>query len=138
MTDDSAMLPSAVVLDRLDAISTMLDKVSRRIEAVAGRERRTRLLAVGMLVSFALDIVLTVVVTVLSVNALSQASSIHQSQLAACSISNQTRVEQITLWDYVVQLSSQNPNANKAQLSQFEAFVKKTFQPVNCAQVYHQ
>lgn len=135
MTDSSSALPDAV-LGRLEQISSTLDETAKRIEAVAGRERRTRLLAIGMLVSFALDIALTVIVTVLSVNALSQASSVHQSQLAACAISNQTRVEQITLWNYVIQLSGQNPNADKAQLAKFEAFVKQTFKPVNCAKVY--
>lgn len=134
--EDESALPVAVVLDRLDAIGTTLDAVSKRIEAVAGRERRTRLLAMGMLVSFALDIILTVVVTVLSVSALSQAATLHKSQLAACTISNETRMEQITLWNYVIQLSSKNPDSNKAQLAQFEAFVRKTFRPVDCARVY--
>ena len=124
------------VLTRLEAISGTLENVSKRIEAVAERERRTRLLAVGMLGSFVLDIVLTVIVTVLSVNALSQASAVHQAQLAACASSNQIRVEQIMLWNYVVQLSSHSPNSDPAALAKFEAFVKKTFKPVDCAKVY--
>ena len=137
MAPGEGVLPAAEVLERLEGIGTTLDAVSKRIEAVSGRERRTRLLAIGMLVSFLLDIVLTVFVTVLSVNALGQASAIHQSQLAACAISNGTRMEQITLWNYVIQLSSRNPNSNKAQLDQFGAFVRKTFKPVDCARLYH-
>jgi hypothetical protein len=123
-------------LPRMEALAGQLTVISERLEAVAGLARRTRRLAWALTVSFVLDIVLTILITFLTANALHQAASIHQSQLAACAISNQTRIEQIALWNYVVQLSSQNPDANKAQLAKFEAFVKKTFQPVNCARIY--
>ena len=132
--DDGAL--SAEVLDRLDSMTGALATVAGQLEKVAARERRTRLLAMGMLASFVLDIVLTVLVTVLSVNALSQASAVHQAQLAACASSNQIRAEQIMLWNYVVQLSSQSPNSNPAALHKFEAFVRKTFAPVDCAKIY--
>ena len=131
------------MLSRLEAISATLDQVSARIEAVARRERETarreratRKLTWGLAASFVLDIVLTVVVTVLTVNALNQSATIHQSQLTACAIGNQTRDEQITLWSYVINLSRQNPDSNRGQLDKFQQFVMATFRPVNCAKVY--
>lgn len=127
---------NAAMLGRLEQLGQTLDKVAARIETVAGRERRTRHLAWWMIVSFALDIILTVVVTILTISAISQSSAGHRAQLAACAISNQTRAEQITLWHYVVELSSQNPDSNKAQLARFEAFVRATFAPVDCARLY--
>lgn len=123
------------VLTRLEAISSTLENVSKRIEAVAERERKTRLLAIGMLGSFVLDIVLTIVVTILSVNALSQANTTHQSQLAACAVSNQTRAQQIQLWEFLFQLAGPKA-ANSPEDQKLLTFVKQTFRPVNCAQVY--
>ena len=127
---------SAAVLDRLDAMSKTLEKVAKRIEAVAGRERQTRRLAWMLAASFALDIILTVVVTVLSVNALSQANAIHQSQLAACTVSNTTRAQQIELWEFLFKLAGPKTASNPQDQALLK-FVKKTFAPVNCAQVYH-
>lgn len=127
---------SAVVLERLEGIGTVLDTVSRRIEAVAARERRTRRLTWGLAVSIILDVTLTVVVSVLSANALSQGSTLHRSQLAACAIGNQTRLGDVELWGYVLRLSAKSPNSDQAQLRMFKAFVDTTFAPVDCAGLY--
>lgn len=132
---DSEALPDAV-LSRLEAMSDTLAQVAGRIEAVAVRERRTRRLTWGLAISIILDVTLTVVVSVLSANAISQGSTLHKSQLAACVIGNQTRQGDVELWGYVLKLSAKSPDSNQAQLRMFKAFVDKTFAPVNCEQLY--
>jgi hypothetical protein len=127
---------SAAVLARLEAMSDTLVKVAGRLETVAARERRTRRLTLGLVVSIVLDVTLTIVVSVLSANALSQGSTLHKSQLAACAIGNQTRRGDVELWGYVLKLSAKSPDSNQAQLRMFKAFVDKTFAPVDCAKLY--
>jgi hypothetical protein len=126
----------ASVLDKLGALTTELGRVAERLDSVASREKRTRRLSWVLAISFALDIILTVVVALLTVSAVNQASSIKSSQLAACAIGNATRADERALWGYLVQLSDKNPGTNQSELQKFDAFVNKTFAPVNCSQVY--
>lgn len=137
-------------LGRLEQLGGLLDKVAAQLAEVAKsaaetralavkvetHSRRTRTLALGLAVSFTLDIVLTVVVTLLSVGALNQGATLHASQLTACAIGNQARTQQITLWNEVLALSAQSPNANQKTDEAFKQFIVKTFAPVNCAEVY--
>lgn len=132
---DGETLPGAV-LERLEAMSDTLVKVAGRLETVAARERRTRRLTLGLVVSIILDVTLTIVVSILSANALNQGSTLHRSQLAACAIGNQTRHDQVKLWGFVLKLSAKDPHSNQAQLRMFKAFVDTTFAPVDCAGLY--
>jgi hypothetical protein len=139
MTDHGAALPAGdrgPVADpwaQMVVLGETLDKVAERLQDVAAKGRRTRHLAVGLTVSLVLDVVLTVAVTLLSLSALDQGATLHTSQLAACSIGNQSKVEQQQLWGYLFQLSG---GAKTSAQKQFLTFVDKTFEPVNCAQVY--
>jgi hypothetical protein len=127
----------ADLLDRLEQLGTQLDGVAERLAQVDIAATRTRRLAWGLAGSFVLDVALTIVVTVLTIGAVTQGSSLHASQLAACSISNQTRENERTLWGYLVSVSEQSPKANKDELVKFQQFVNKTFAPLNCTQIYH-
>jgi hypothetical protein len=132
--DGGKVLPKQA-LDRLEEVSGTLATVAARIETVAKASRRTRQLAIALAASFVLDVALTIAVTLLSISALGQTSTLHKSELAACTISNETRTEQVTLWGYIVTLSK-NAHTDQAQLHTFEAFVAKTFAPENCARLY--
>jgi hypothetical protein len=124
------------VMSRLETLSGTLDNVAARLQSVAGRERVTRRLAVGLVASLILDVILTVVVTLLSLSAVREGATLHASQLAACAVGNQARAEQVQLWSYVIQLSAQGPHGNQAELRQFKAYIDRTFAPVACARVY--
>jgi hypothetical protein len=125
------------ILARLDALTTSLGTIAKTLGEVSGAFHRTRRqgmrIAIALAVSFALDVALTIVVTLLSVSSLNQASAVHSSQLAACAVGNQGRVEQQQLWGYLFQLSGGAKTPQERQLLQF---VDKTFAPVNCAQLY--
>lgn len=143
MTADEGGPQPADHLARLEELSKALKQVAEdlRLERVAWQKvadagRRTRQLAIGLAVSFTLDVVLTVVVTLLSVSALNQGATLHASQLAACAVGNQARAQQVTLWNEVLALSAQSPHANQQMDEAFKRFIMKTFAPVNCAEVY--
>jgi hypothetical protein len=118
---------------RLEVVAKQLAVVADRLAQVADTARRTRHLAIGLTVSIVLDVALTVVVTLLTVSALSQGTTLHASQLAACAIGNQNKLEQQQLWGYLFNLTG-GPKTSEEK--QFLTFVDKTFAPVNCAQVY--
>jgi hypothetical protein len=145
MTDNPAAphdgpLPDPV-LARLETLSGTLDTIAARIGTVAGREAKTRRLARGLAISLVLDVVLTVVVTILTFTAIHDASSVrqaqvslHTAQITACQIGNTGRMQQLQLWDFLFKLSG--PNANTPQDKQLLAYIRKTFQPLNCTKLY--
>jgi hypothetical protein len=116
-------------------VSGTLDEVAAGLLKAQAYERRTRRLTWGLLVSLILDVALTVVVSILSINAISQAQAVHQSQLAACAVGNQARADQLKLWAFLLATTAGNPGTNPAQLAQFRVFIGKTFKPVDCARV---
>lgn len=128
------------VLERLEALTQQLVMVSERLSevaaagaATAGREGRTRRLAVGLAVSFILDIALTIVVSILSVSALNQNATLHASQLSACALSNTTRADERLLWSYLFDL---NGKPATSEVKKFLAYVDTTFAPENCGALY--
>lgn len=143
MTAGDADIPRPLpdpVLARLEQVSAQLANVAEQLAAVAdttartaARERRTRRLAVGLAASFALDVALTIVVSVLSISALSQNATLHASQLSSCSVSNSTRADERLLWSYLFDLSGKPATP---EVKKFLAYVDTTFAPVNCAQLY--
>lgn len=143
MTADEGVPQPADYLARMEELGKTLTQVSSDLrkerlewEKTAAFGRRTRRLAVGLAISFALDVVLTVVVTLLSLSALNQGNTLHASQLTACMYGNQARTQQITLWNEVLALSAQSPHANTQTDEAFKQFIAKTFAPVDCARIY--
>jgi hypothetical protein len=133
-SDAGEPLPDPI-LAQLKELTDKLDEVASKLATVAGRERRTRQLAWALAGSFVLDIILTVVVAILTVSAIHQGSSVHQSQLATCAISNQTRADERQLWSYLFELSGKGA-ADNPQAKKFLVFVDKTFAPLNCSALY--
>ena len=121
------------VLSRLEALSDKLNDVSKQLQKVADASRNTRRLAIGLAVSLVLDVLLTITVTLLSLSALSQSAAQHQSQLASCAISNDSRTQQRALWGYLFNLAG---GAKTSEQKQFLGYVNKTFSPINCAKLY--
>jgi hypothetical protein len=138
VTAESELPGPSEVLERLDALTKSLGDVATQLSTVSQSFIRTRRqgvrIVIGLTASLALDVVLTIVVTLLSLSSLSQSATLHASQLTACSIGNQSKVEQQQLWAYLFQLSG---GVKNSQEEQFLSFVKKTFAPVNCTALYH-
>lgn len=125
----------------MEAISDQLEGVARRIGEVAEtnhtENQRTWRFTLGLGASLILDLMLTVVVTVLSVAALHANAILHSSQLTACAIGNQTRAEQRQLWEHLLAEATVKTSGPSTQEEKdFLAYVNQTFAPVNCATVY--
>lgn len=137
MTDGSGETVEGGNLDRLQQLADTLNEVTAQLRNVAAFGHTTRRLAIGLIVSFVLDVLLTTGVTLLTVSALNQSGALHTSQLVACGISNQTRAEQQQLWVYIFQQAAPPKTAKERAAEQaFLAHVEQTFAPVNCAAVY--
>jgi hypothetical protein len=121
------------VLARLEELTEKLTEVAIQLGKVAGRENRTRRLTVGLAASLAFDIALTVVVSILSISALSQNATLHASQLSACALANTTRADERLLWSYLFDL---NGKPATAEVKKFLAYVDTTFAPENCGVLY--
>ena len=125
---------SPPVLRRLEFMSGQLGDIAGRLAVVAAAGRKTRQLTIGQGVSLVANIALTVVAILLVIGAVSANSALHQSQLTACGIGNQTRTEQRALWAYLEQQHAVPPSINGGD---FLAYIDKTFADVNCMAVYH-
>lgn len=140
MTAGDGEVQPADPWERLEVVARQLNQVAERLRDVSAAQvkdraasRKTRHLAVGLTVSIVLDVALTVVVSLLTISALNQGTTLHASQLAACAIGNQTRVDEEQLWDYLFDVTG---GVKTAQEKQFLGYVDKTFAAVDCAAVY--
>ena len=123
------------------------------ITSLQTRSRRDRKLIYGLAVSFAVDIVLTAVISVFAVTASSTANSnasllrqvqaqqvvINKDRIVACESSNASRKGDITLWTTLLnepgaKINSQQGGniSGKKQLDAFLAFIDKIFAPDKC------
>ncbi len=108
----------------------------------------------------ALDVLVTVVATVatvVAVHALGRASSanshaasaaasaaaatgaeqaLHSAQVSGCESGNQSRAGELAVWDYLLKASKPTSAKQAAQLAAFDQFLKATFAPRDCQQMY--
>lgn len=109
--------------------------------ALRQRGKRNRNWIVGLAVSLTLDIILSVVVAVVAVQA-SQANDLahqnRQSQVATCDAGNQARAVSVSLWNYVLDLSSKDPEnqspQRKQQIEQFRSYMQGAYAQRDCTQ----
>lgn len=127
-----------------------LKDATSRLATAEQREQRRWRVVLGLAVSFAFDIVLTVVVTIATVQAHAASdranatvSELRAVQLASCQSGNQTRAEQITLWSHLAAVSQPAPGAteeqvkkDKQQITALLAFIKHVFAPKPCQKLY--
>lgn len=104
--------------------------------------RRNRRLIVGLGISLALDILLTVAVVIVAVtanNAGDAASANRQSQIDTCTSSNQTRAASRNLWNYVLDAAANDPEtqtaARKQQLAQFRTYMETAYAQRDCTRI---
>lgn len=127
--------------DRLDAVRQGSEE---RDKALARTVRRNRRMITVTAASVLLDIALTVVVSIVAVQAHSASSSAAQTKNAsvvACQESNVTRAQETGLWTHLVQVSEAGPHPgqtpaqlrkNAQQASAFLAYVGQVFKARDC------
>jgi len=126
-------------------LTQALKTMSERLDAAVARERRTRRIAWGLVVSVTLDVLLTVILALIAVqahNASNSASAASMraahasaSNLALCRASNVSREQQVQLWVHFYDLAAHKgltPAQKKAD-KQLIAYIESVFRPRNCA-----
>lgn len=102
-----------------------------------------RKVTIGLAVSLAVDITLTVVVLFLTGHQADLTHAIHKSQLASCAIGNDFRARQAQVWEHVLAVSTPPANetpaertARLAKVDAFRVYVARQFHPVDCTALY--
>jgi hypothetical protein len=140
------------------SLDATLAEISRRLEEYSAFGRRSRQIIIALSVSFALDILLTVVLGFTAFAAHSTANdnaqlvqelhtqqmALHAAQLQACAGGNTFRADQDVIWkDFIRILTTPTTTSTKAQeevadklAAQFLKYVATVNHPVNCTALY--
>lgn len=98
--------------------------------------RRSRHLIWITIVSLALDILLTVALTVVAIQAHDTSGAVAQSNRNLCLSGNAARAQQVSLWDYILSLSQPSATpADRQRVVAFRAHLQQLFAPRDCAHV---
>ena len=149
--------PVAVALAMTEAVnglSERLDQVKTDSEARDDAETKARKRNDRRGYAFvAIDVILTIALAVLSVivvrisgdadranaradSASAAASALHAAQISGCQAGNESRRQQLAIWDYLLAETKAETPKQAAQLAAFRHLLDTTFAPRDCARVY--
>jgi hypothetical protein len=149
--DDLAAETAARALALANALSKTLTAITERLDQYSAFGRRSRKIITALAVSFALDIILTIVLGLTAFSAHGTASAnaqlvqeLHAAQLTSCANGNQFRGDQDVIWrDFIGLITKPAAGESPAQVAktgklaaQFLAYVATVNHPVNCAALY--
>jgi hypothetical protein len=157
MSDEAEALNA--VAGQLAGVTGQLRNVSRSQAAIIARQNRQGVRLWIVIIGFALDVVLTVILAFVIAGQVSQGNQlqdtqrriqvvqarIHDSQISACGIGNRFRMSQRQLWITLIDLSRQGPQphltpaekkAQAAVLRKFISAVDKTYVTLDCKKLY--
>lgn len=122
------------------ALTKSLDALSARLEALTSYGLHNRRMIRGLVVSLALDVVLTVVVTYVAFqaqHASDNATRARAQQVTACQSGNAARAVQIQLWDYILALPPTHTltAAEIKQRADLKTYLHKVFVPRDCTRI---
>jgi hypothetical protein len=118
-----------------------LTDMTAELQRLAAYGHRNRRMIWGLIISIILDLVLTVTIAIVAVqahDANTAAAAAKQSELALCTAGNAARAQQVTLWTHLLTLprapgSPPRTKAQQQEISAFGVYVKSIFHPRDCA-----
>jgi len=129
-----------------ESLEQSMGALADEMRSLSDYGHRSRTLIWGLVVSLALDVVLSVILGIVALQAsdashrATEATSVSaQNALNAkvtCEVGNESRRLQIQLWTYVLDLSSTDPSQTpqqKQQVAQFREYIKHVYSPRDCA-----
>lgn len=137
-------LPANEIVNALSDLTTQVETFNEQVAQLKKQRRRDRAKIVALAISVVLDVILSVVVTWFAVQAdnasneakqASSAASLNAvNQKATCISSNEARATQTKLWNYVLDVSSRNPErqTDPAVVEQFREFIRVSFAQRDC------
>lgn len=127
-------------------LTAALQSMTGQLAALKKRSRTDRHLIVAAFVSLALDIGLTVAISLVAIQAHDASSSATQtraSNLAACRATNAARAQNRQLWDYLLSESRPAPGATAREkaadeklLAELGVHINRAFKPAACGALY--
>ncbi len=123
-----------------DRLSISMQGLREEIVGLRSYGERNRRLIWGLLVSLALDLILSIVVAVVAVQAAetsSAASQNRQMQISSCEAGNQARMVSTQLWNYVLDLSERNIQTpeQRQRIAEFRQYMTTSLAPRDCSVV---
>ncbi|HMG64283.1 MAG TPA: hypothetical protein VK599_15160 [Streptosporangiaceae bacterium] len=156
--DSLAEATAARALALASALSETLGEIARRLDQYSAFGRRSRKIIVALAVSFALDIVLTVVLGLTAFSAHDTANAnaqlvqevhaaqlaLHAAQLTVCANGNTFRADQDVIWrDFIGLITKPAPGESPAQVAKtdqlamgFLGYVGQVNHAVDCKALY--
>ena len=138
--------PDREAISAAKGLTGALEAVAGELKYLRNYGRTNRHLIVVTFASIALDLILTffLVFTYSTAHDAGQvASAEHSSLIASCVAGNQTRAEQVQLWDHLAALSTPPPHETPAQKARGEQeiamllqYIRRVFKPRDCAVAY--
>lgn len=130
------------VIQTVRAVAATMQTIDNSLKAIESFGRRTRQIAIALVVSLALDVALTVVVGLLSYNAFASTNTVRSVQYSECVSANEMRADQVRLWDFFINLADSQPpsidqtpaqkEAARKAVVNLEKFVDQTFAQRPC------
>jgi hypothetical protein len=158
--DSLAQATAAKAFALAASLDQTLVKIAERLDRYSAFGRRSRQIIIALAVSFALDITLTVVLSIVAIQAAGtaitsaqlvqelhvQQTALHAAQLTVCANGNRFRADQNVIWRrFIAILTTPTATSTKAQVAkadklaaQFLAYVGTVNHPVDCAALYRQ
>ena len=135
---------------QLKAVHETLEAIGARQDAADKRDRRLRHVVIALVVSFALDVTLTVLVTIFAFQAHSASTQVsatvaqqQRSQVQGCQLNNQRLARESSMWPYVESLLRPPPDPTPEQVRQsqeiiagLKAHARRAYAPRDCASAY--
>jgi hypothetical protein len=136
---------SAVVVATAKGLTEALGRMTAELRQVQAYGRRSRRIIVALAASLVLDIAVTITVAVFAgqvSRATDQASAtlteLHKTQISACRLGNQSREQQIALWQHIatVGTTSKTPAKARHRDAALLAYIRRIFGARNCPAIY--
>jgi hypothetical protein len=134
--------PQHAAIAAATRLNESVTELKEEIHSLQVYGRRNRHYIIGLGISLAFDLLLSVVVIIVAVQANAandRANANHEYQVDTCNSSNAARQTSRDLWNYVLDAASKNP-ANetperKKQISDFRAYMENSYAPRDCSKV---
>jgi hypothetical protein len=137
--------PADGVVATAQGLTDALRRMTLELKQVRAYAVRSRRIIIALAISLVLDIGLTASVSVFAVKAQdattranAAVNALHATQVAACQAGNQTRAEEVDLWDHIAAVSQTRKTTprQRREDEQLLAFIRKIFAPRNCIALY--
>jgi hypothetical protein len=134
--------PQHAAIEAATRLNESVNGLKDEIRGLQQYGRRNRHYIIGLGISLLFDLLLSVVVIIVAIQANAandRADANHQYQVDSCNSSNAARQTSRDLWNYVLDAASKNPANDtperRKQINDFRAYMENSYAPRDCSKV---